>query len=192
MAGNKELSKGRNYFSALYDVARTVNASLDPRQVLQEIIRAVVETVGVKACSIRLLSSRGESLELVASSGLSEDYLRKGPVLIRESGIDRGVLLGKPAWIRDVRKDSGFQYPARAEKEGILSVLALPLLARGKAVGVLRVYSGEIREFPEEDIRFLEAVSHLSAIAMENARLHEALKRRCDLMAEYKYRIDDN
>lgn len=192
MAEKNEISMGRDYFSALYDVARTVNASLDSSQVLQEIIRAVVETVGVKACSIRLLSSRGDALELVASSGLSEDYLRKGPVLIRESGIDRGVLLGKPAWIRDVRKDSGFQYPAGAEKEGIRSVLALPLLVEGKAVGVLRVYSGEIREFPEEDIRFLEAVSHLSAIAIENARLHEALKRNCDLMAEHKYRIDDN
>lgn len=192
MAEKERKSKDRDYFSALYDVARAVNASLDSSQVLQEILRAVVETVGVKACSVRLLSSRGDTLELAASSGLSEDYLRKGPVLILESGIDRDVLQGKTCWIKDVRKDSGFQYPARAEKEGILSVLALPLLVEGKAVGVLRVYSGEIREFPEEDIRFLEAVSHLSAIAIENARLHETLRRRCDLMAEHKYRIDDN
>jgi len=192
MAENEPTSQGRDYFTALYNVARTVNASLDSGRVLERIIEAVIEAVGVKACSIRLLSARGESLDLVASAGLSAEYLRKGPVLLEESGIDRDVLSGRTVWIPDVRKDSGFQYPAGAEKEGILSVMALPLLVEGKAVGVLRVYAGEIRKFPDSDIRFLEAVSSLSAIAIENARLHEALKRRCDLMADHKNRIDDN
>ncbi|HPC02218.1 MAG TPA: GAF domain-containing protein [Syntrophales bacterium] len=192
MPEKREQFRKKDYFSALYAVARAINASLDPRQVLEEITRCVVETMGVKACSVRLLTERGDKLDLAASLGLSEDYLRKGPVLLEESGIDREVLQGRKVWIRDVRKDTGFQYPGKASEEGILSVLALPLTAEGKAVGVLRAYTGEVHEFPDDEIRFLEAVADLGAIAIDHARLHEALKLRIDLMARHRDRIDDN
>ncbi len=57
MAENENTSRDRDYFTALYSVARTVNASLDSGRVLERIVEAVIETVGVKACSIRLLSA---------------------------------------------------------------------------------------------------------------------------------------
>ena len=65
-------------------------------------------------------------------------------------------------------------------------------MAGKKAIGVLRAYSEEEREFNEKEIKFLEAVANLSAIALENARLHQALRRDYDLMVEHKYRLDDN
>jgi GAF domain-containing protein len=46
--------------------------------------------------------------------------------------------------------------------------------------------------FREGETRFLEAVVNLSAIALDNARLHKTLQTRCDLMTAHKYRIDDN
>jgi GAF domain-containing protein len=61
-----------------------------------------------------------------------------------------------------------------------------------KSVGVLRVYADKIREFSEKEILFLEAVANLSAIALDNARLHKTLQTHCDLMVAHKYRIDDN
>jgi GAF domain-containing protein len=59
-------------------------------------------------------------------------------------------------------------------------------------VGVLRVYTEKTRVFREGETRFLEAVANLSAIALDNARLHKTLQTRCDLMTAHKYRIDDN
>ncbi|MDO9585827.1 MAG: hypothetical protein Q7I93_05005 [Syntrophales bacterium] len=49
-----------------------------------------------------------------------------------------------------------------------------------------------MRKFSDQEIRFLEAVANLSAIALDNARLHQKLQADCDLMAAHKYRIDDN
>ena len=79
-----------------------------------------------------------------------------------------------------------------AQAEGIKSVLVVPLMLEKKAIGVLRVYADRVRKFRDEEIKFLKAVANLSAIALDNARMHETLRIRCDLMAAHKYRIDDN
>ena len=181
-----------DYFAALYDVARVINASLDTSRVLEEIVRCVTKAMKVKACSLRLLAGGGEKLEMGASYGLSEDYLHKGPILIRESELDRKVIRGKTILIKDAQTDKQFQYGEKAKAEGIKSVFVVPLMVDKKVIGVLRVYTEETREFDKREIKFLEAVASLSAISIDNARLHETLQINCDLMAAHKYRLDDN
>ena len=184
--------KEMDYFVALYDVAKVINASLEPSDVLQEIVNCVVKAMHVKACSLRLLDSREKKLVLGASCGLSDAYLQKGPILIEESGLDRKALKGKTVFVKDAQTDKNFQYGGKAVAEGIRSVLVVPLLLEKKAVGVLRVYTEKIREFSEKESRFLEVVANLSAIALDNARLHKTLQNECDLILASKYRIDDH
>lgn len=181
-----------DYFTALYEVARVINASLDPSHVLEKIVRCVVDTMQVKACSLRLLDSRKKKLVMGAACGLSRRYMQKGPVLLDESGLDQKAMKGKTVWLKDVQTDKSFQYGEKARTEGIKSVLVVPLKLDKKVVGVLRVYTDKVRQFRDQEIRFLEAVANLSAIALDNARFHETLQTSCDLMAEHKYRIDDN
>src|SRR4030043_516738 len=78
--------KDVDYFAALFDVARVINASLEPLKVLEKIVQCVVRAMGVKASSIRLLDSRERMLVMGAASGLSKGYVCKGPILIGESG----------------------------------------------------------------------------------------------------------
>ncbi len=184
--------KDVDYFVALYDVAKVINASLEPSKVLEKIVQSVVRAMGVKAGSIRLLDSRERMLVLGAAHGLSRGYIRKGPILIEESGVDRKALKGKIIWIENVQTDKDFQYGGKAKTEGIKSVLFVPLMLEKKAIGVLRVYADRVRKFRDDEILFLKAVANLSAIALDKAHMHETLKTRCDLMAEHKYRIDDN
>lgn len=184
--------KKTDYFVALYEVAMVINASLDPSRVLDEIVRCVVSAMDIKACSIRLLDSRGKRLVLGAAHGLSQDYLQKGPIMVKDSGLDQKVLSGETTWLKNVQTDMNFQYGAKAKAEGIKSVLALPLMLDKKAIGVLRVYSDRIHKFDDDETKFLKAVANLSAISLDNARHHKTLQTRCDLMTEHKYRIDDN
>lgn len=184
--------KDVDYFVALYDVAKVINASLDPMKVLEKIVQCVVKAMDVKAGSIRLLDSRERMLILGAASGLSKGYVRKGPILIEESGLDRKVLKGRSVWLENVQTAKDFQYGDMAKAEGIVSVLVVPLMLEKKAIGVLRVYTDRIRKFQDAELKFMKAVANLSAIALDNARLHETLQTRCDLMVAHKYRIDDN
>lgn len=190
--GDAMTNREKDYFTALYEVAKVVNASLEPAEVLERIACCVTEAMGVKACAIRLLDARGRRLLMGAACGLSKGYLVKGPVLVRESGVDRKALGGKTIWVRDAQSDKRFQYNAEAKREGIRSVLVVPLQVGKKVIGVLRVYTREERTFDRQEIRFLEAVANLSAIALDNARLYSALKTNFDLLVEHKYRIDDN
>ncbi len=185
-------SKEKDYFQALYEVARVVNASLEPEEVMNQIVESVRQAMGVKAANMRLLDRSRERLLLGGCAGLSEDYQRKGPILVSESGLDRKALAGETVYLADVQNDPSFQYPERARDEGIHSILVVPLMVENQAIGVLRAYSGEVREFSQDEMMFLQAVANLSAIALENARLHAALKRDYDLLVQHEYRLDDN
>jgi signal transduction protein with GAF and PtsI domain len=182
----------KDYFVALYDVAKVINASLEPSKVMDKIVHCVVHAIHVKASSIRLLDSRKKKLVLGASYGLSESYLHKGPIMVEESGLDRNALKGETIFVKDAHTSKDFQYGAKAKAEGIKSVLVVPLMTEEKAIGVLRVYADRIREFKDREIKFLEAVANLSAIALDNARLHKRLQNDRDLMVAHKYRVDDN
>lgn len=185
-------AKKKDYFNALFEVAKAVNTSLTPSQVMKQIIKCVAETMKVKACSIRLLESRRKRLLMGAQLGLSDGYIRKGPVLVEESGLDKKALKGKTIWLKDAQTDKDFQYQDKAKAEGIKSVLVVPMMVEKKSIGVLRAYAEKIREFKEDEIKFMEALANLGAIALENARLHQALRRDYDLLVEHKYRLDDN
>jgi len=127
-----------------------------------------------------------------ASRGLSAGYIRKGPVVVKESGLDQKALKGKTIYLKNAQTDKGFQYKDKAKTEGIKSVLVVPLTVGKKVVGVLRVYSEKVRSFNDDEKKFLEALANLSAIALENARLHQALRKDYDLLVAHKYRLDDN
>ena len=184
--------KERSYFTALYEVTKVVNASLSPSRVMQEIVSCVAATMKVKACSLRLLDSRRKRLLMGAHFGLSDGYIRKGPVVVEESGLDKKALRGKSVLLKNAQKDKNFQYRDKARAEGIKSVLVVPLMIEKKAIGVLRVYTDKEKTFKEDEIQFLGVVANLSAIALENARLHQALRIDYDLLVAHKYRLDDN
>lgn len=184
--------KEKDYFQALYDVVKVVNASLDMTTVLEEIVKSVALTMSAKASSIRLLDSRKKSLLMGAAYGLSKGYIRKGPVVVKESGLDQKALAGQLIWIKNAQTDPDFQYGAGAKAEGIKSVIVVPLKVEKKIIGVLRVYTDKVREFTQQETKFMEAISTLSAMALENARLHQALKTNYDLLVAHKYRLDDN
>jgi len=182
--------KEKDYFAALYDVARLINASLDPCRVLEEVVRSLTKALDVKACSVKLLDTRRQMLRLGAVHGLSEGCICKDPILVKESQADRKALKGKTIHLKDARSDKDLQ--PEAEAEGVESALAVPLMVGNKAIGVLRFYTTRAREFGEQEMKFIEAVASLSAIALENAMLHDALQTDHDLTMAHKYRLDDN
>ena len=170
----------KDYYTALYQAALTISSSLELDPVLQSVVKSITEAMEVKACAVRLLDPRTGQLQFSAGYGLSGDYLAKGPVDVEQSPIDSESLRGAPVIIPDVAEDSLFQYKEAARREGIVSVLCVPLEVHGKAIGVMRVYTGEPCTFHEDDIQFLTVLASLSALAIENASLYESLKRSYD------------
>jgi len=175
-------------YKTIYTIASVINSTLNPRKVLAGIAEQTTGAMQAKGCFIRLIDPTGEILLPDASFGLSERYAKKGPVEVSKSLLDQDVLRGQTVTIPDVRTDKRFQYGSEAAKEGLVSLVVVPLKARGdKVVGVLRIYSGEPREFDAEELEFLGCIANLSGIALENARMYHALKRASELAEAYNY-----
>src|SRR5207244_10662446 len=111
----------------------TITSSLELDQVLESVVKSITEAMQVKACAVRLLDPRTGQLQYSAGYGLSGDYLAKGPVDVEHSPIDSEALRGVPVIIPDVSEDSRFQYKAAAKREGMFSVVCLPLGVNGRA-----------------------------------------------------------
>ena len=164
-------ARSLDYFRVLHRVTRAILATLDSRQVMQLIVDQVISSMQVKASALRLRNENTHELELIVAAGLSDTFLAKGQphtdLSIRET------LEGKTVLIADTASDPRLEYPAETVAEGIATILSVPILARQRVIGVLRLYSAEKREFSQEEVAFLSALAEIAGIAIMNARLFE-------------------
>lgn len=186
---SKAPDRHERYFRTLAAVARVVNSSLEPANVLSAVAEQTALALDAKGCTIRLLDRSGKRLLPSAAYGLSKEYFRKGSVDLVHSEVDREVLSGKTIHIPNAQNDPRFQYGEAAKKEGIVTVLVTPLMVEERPIGIMRIYTGSQRDFDDLESDFLRAVADLSAMAIENARLHQALKTDYEMLASYEHRI---
>jgi signal transduction protein with GAF and PtsI domain len=163
------------YFDSFRQVVKAVSSSLELQHVMSMLVNSAVHVMDLKAAALRLLNPKTRTLDLLAVSGLSDKYVNKGPV-----GADQSIgeaMQGKTAYIRDATSDERAQYQQEAREEGIASILSVPLSLKGRVIGVLRLYTAKPREFLEDERHFAEALAEIGAIAIENARMYERIKK---------------
>jgi signal transduction histidine kinase len=162
-------------FEALANVSRTINSTLNLDDALKVVTREACILMRAKMCSLMMLDDRQEWLDLRASYGAGEAYLSKPRLNIQESLLGVAVRRKKPMQVENVQISSRYQNVEVARREGLVSLLSVPLLFAGEAIGTLSVYTGQPYNFSNEEIRILSALAELSAIAIEKARLYERI-----------------
>jgi phosphoserine phosphatase RsbU/P len=150
----------------------------------------------VKASSIRLIDTTRDELIIKAVHNLSADYLSKGPILLSKAEVDREALSPAGfAYVRNMGIDPRVQYPQESQREGIASMLSVGMRYKGRAVGVLRVYTSEEKHFSQLEVDLLKAVAAQAAAAIENARLlaeslqAEALEKQVAMAVDVQQRM---
>jgi len=78
--------------------------------------------------------------------------------------------------IADAKTDPRIQYPEQMAREGITTILSLPIVAMDRVVGVLRLYSKAARQYSQDEVAFLSALAEIAGILIMNARLYEKTK----------------
>ena len=165
----------QRYYHSVYEIAAALNSARQPEIVLQTIVESMAKTLEAKGCSLMLLTPDRKLLLHTAAYGLSDWYVRKGPVSADESIAE--ALQGRPVAVLDATEDSRIQYRKQAKEEGIASILCSPVMLREEVIGVVRVYTAEPRHFTYSDIYFVGALANLGAIALENARLYDSVEK---------------
>ena len=122
--------------------------------------------------SILLLDLEKGTLRPAATEGASEEYLTQPAREVAKSLIGEVIKTGRPLYAADVRKETRSQVADLAQREGLCSLLSVPLRTKTDIIGVLNVYTADPRRFEESDVRLLTLLASQSAIAIENATLH--------------------
>ncbi|MEM1447382.1 MAG: SpoIIE family protein phosphatase [Planctomycetota bacterium] len=162
--------------SVLYRVSTVLAGRENLQQTLDTAARSVADLIKVRAVVIRMMkdSEDGPVLERRANTGLSEDYINKGKLLVNRSEMLAAALSGETIYIKNMSDDPRVYYPEQARAENLASMLCVGIIYQGQAIGTLQLFTEEIRQFTQFEIDLVRAIAQLLATAIENARLDEA------------------
>jgi signal transduction histidine kinase len=157
---------------ALFGVAQSIIASLDVEEILQRVAREACRLMDSKLSSLMLLNAAGDRMELRACHGAGADYMNRPPLSVDDSILGVVVRRCKPIQVYNVQEHDQFRHTEVARKEGLVSLLSVPMISGDKTIGALNVYSGAPYHYSNQDTKLLAGLANLAAIAIDNARLH--------------------
>jgi PAS domain S-box-containing protein len=178
-SGQGERRPTAAYLTAL-ELAQSATLGEAARRVLQTICEALGWDYGAlwNVDANRNTLSCVETWHLPNAHSPEFEAASKGRTFVRGIGLPGRVWeSGEPAWIPDVVADSNFPRAAIAIKEGLHGAIALPILIRGRVVGVMEFFSHEIRQPDGELLRMLAEAGAQIGQFMERKRAEEELDR---------------
>ena len=167
-------------YETLLKVTNAISHSRDPEEVVLMTVESITLALNVKGCMLFLINRETNELEVAATFGLSDEYINKGPLSALKS-ITSSLKEG-PVAIYDVSDDPRIQYPEAARKEGISSILSVPIIMRDRTIGTLRVYTAEPWEFTLEDVNFVQAMANMAGMAIDMAKYYKGLKDSIEIL----------
>ncbi len=167
-------------YETLIKISRSLSKSKDPEEIIRMTVESIKSALDIKGCALLLINRRSKELEVAASTGLSSEYLSKGPISALRSIADS--LEDGPIAVYDVSDDPRVQYPEAAQKEGIASILSVPIMLGDEAIGAMRAYTAEKWEFTLEDVNFVQALAQIAGILIEMTRLYQGQKEHIEAL----------
>ncbi|MGB9617180.1 MAG: GAF domain-containing protein, partial [Desulfomonilaceae bacterium] len=134
--------------------------------------------------SVLILRKKDQILELASHYGLSDEYINKG-VLSSDKSVAELFEGEQPIQVLEKDFDSRLQFPAEARKEGIASILSIPLKIDKTILGALRIYTSEPRTFSQDEMDFLLKFADKAARALENAMAYENVRKDIEGLKKY-------
>jgi len=162
-------------FETLASVGQAINSTLNLDDALKVITREACALMDAKVGSVFLLDESRQWLDLRASHGAGAAYTNRPRLSVADSLIGVVVRRKKPLQEDNVQTSGRYQSVEMARRDGLVSLLSVPLLFNAEAIGALNVYAAVVHSFSNEEIRILSALAERSAIAIEKARLYERI-----------------
>ncbi len=165
--------KEKQRLELLSSVAEHLNSSLDIKVVLHLMTSEITLAFDLLGVTIRLLDGDSNDLKLVASYGLSDKYINKGP--LNEERM--ASLLNHEVEIVDDVSSHDIEYKEERQSEGIITMLHLPISVKGSVIGLMGLYSDRKRSLSEDDISYMASIARQCGLAIQNASLYLQLKQ---------------
>lgn len=174
--------------SVLSEATRSLSESLYLEEILQLLVNLTATRFNYRVVTVRLLDAKSQELILRATQATHKAYQRKRAIKLGESIAGRAIRESRTVIVDDVQTSHEYIGHDLAEEQGLRAMICVPLMVQGRAVGVMTCYTGEVREFSEDEISALETLAKQAAVSIEHAKLQV----RNTLMQEMHHRVKNN
>lgn len=161
--------------NALLEISKAIASGLYLGDVLRLIVTVTANLMNSKICSLWILDEKDQKLKLKATQSISEEYLKERSLAMGEGVVGHVALLNQPMAIFDVLKEPLYKEKELAKKEGLVSMLSVPMCIREKAIGVINCYTSYPHVFSKGEEEMLTTVANQAATCIENSGLMETL-----------------
>ncbi|MBI4787726.1 MAG: GAF domain-containing protein [Chloroflexi bacterium] len=164
--------------SVVNAIARVVGQSLKLDECLERALNEVQRITQMDVGSIFLVEGEGRVLQLRACYGISPAAAEAtGRFALGDTACGGVLEIGEPSVVQNMPRSTRATYGA-LQREGLASLVHVPLIAKGKPLGTLCLGTREARTFDADQVALLSVIGNQIAVAVENAQLYEELRRR--------------
>lgn len=171
MAKKSKKSIYDQQIKALSKVSKAIASDLYLEDILRLVVAVTAQAMDSNICSLMLVDEKNKELIIRATQSVSESYNKKPPLKLGEGISGKVAISNKPMVVEDVTKEKEYKYQDIAKKEGLRSLLCVPLSVKRKVIGVLNCYTPKTHIFTETEIDMLTSIANQAAVAIENTEL---------------------
>ncbi|HSB33241.1 MAG TPA: sensor domain-containing diguanylate cyclase [Nitrospirota bacterium] len=176
MSGTKEQRR----LIEIMETAKAVVSQLDLDKVLAVILKKAMEITKTRAGSIALFTAKTGTLRIHAHKGFSRGFISNSEWKVQRGGLTERILKSRGVTVINDSTNKAFFTSSAAVKEGIKSLVCVPLVYSSDVVGILYLDDFTPRKFPSEDLHTLEIMASFAAIAIHNARTHTVILQQAN------------
>jgi signal transduction histidine kinase/putative methionine-R-sulfoxide reductase with GAF domain len=161
--------------NALLEISKAIASDLYLEDVLRLIVTVTANLMDSKICSLWILDEKDQKLKLKATQSISEEYLKERSLAMGEGVVGHVALRNQPMAILNVIKEPLYKEKELAKKEGLVSMLSVPMCIKDRVIGVINCYTSYPHSFSKSEEEMLTTVANQAAICIENSGLMETL-----------------
>ncbi|MGB9628795.1 MAG: GAF domain-containing protein, partial [Thermodesulfobacteriota bacterium] len=157
------------------EISKAITSGLYLEDVLRLIVTVTARVMNSKICSLWILDERDQKLKLKATQSLSEEYLKERSLSLGEGVVGHVALHNKPMAVLNVLKKPLYKEKELAKKEGLVSMLSVPMCIKDRVIGVINCYTSHPHPFTKKEEEILTTIANHAAVCIENSGLTETL-----------------
>lgn len=182
------MSEQNGSLQLLEHIIEVTSADLDVQEVSQRVAALVTAATSSDVCFVHLVDEELRRVVLAGATPPFDEQVGSVQLALGEGIAGWVAKYAQPAVVPDKWKDNRYRYIPELRGQDFTSMVSVPMLVRGRVVGVLNVHSKAARNYGEDDLALLTQVANLMARAIENARLYRRLAEREEVLERFATR----
>jgi signal transduction histidine kinase len=175
----REEREKKRRVAILNKVTAKISSSIKLKDVLRFIAKSILKLSGLDSCSIVLYDESTLSLRDCVSIGLRDEFQESLQWRLRPGGVTEWVVKHKePLVISDTTKDRRSASSRATKLGGVRALIALPILSKGKVIGLIFVNSFRSGELSPDVVSLISSIASQAAGALENAKLYQQVSEK--------------